>query len=98
MSQCQSLPFHDLRQRDGEAPIDLPLSPLPSPRVKDQLLLIPTALLEVEKKDESYHFLQASPDFEAPGSIVEVVCEVEPQAAQWLWGYVAEDLLIEVLA
>ena len=80
MSQCQNLPCHDLLQRNGEALIALLLSPLPSLRVKDQLLLPPTALLEEEKKVESYHYLQAS--LESPGSTVEAVCEVEPQVAQ----------------
>ena len=81
MSQCQSLPCHDLRQRDEEALIALLLSPLlPSLRVKDQLLLLPTALPEVEKKDESYRYLQAS--LEPPGSTVGALCEVEPQVVQ----------------
>ena len=79
MSLCQSLPCHDLLQRDGDL-IVLLLSHLPSLRVKDQLLLLPTALLEEEKKGESYHYLQAF--LEPPGSTVEAVCEAEPQAAQ----------------
>ena len=80
MYLCQSLPCHDLHQKDEEVLIDLLLVPLPSLDQNYRPLLFPTDLLEVEKKDESCHCLQASLDH--PGSTVEAVCEVEPRAAQ----------------